>query len=341
MSRLFRWRRQPRPKPTPAPKPQPTPKPQPQPQPKPEGRTRGERMGVWITAPSAADVDTVAGLGVRWLGIGPEDGWGTIVPIIDHAHGVGLRVIISTQHSGHDYSGIVANHGALTTYAAWCAAWVDRGADAIALLNEPNNATFWQPQPDPSMAGPATVCNAAIRAIRQRSQTIPIVTPGWSPAGGELAPPVAQSRFANALQTAGWTHCGHHPYVSWDPINGKPADPWNYGWVDDGKIRATNGTHAWNPFRQTSDVSAAAHDAPVWVTEHGETSDGPWTDQQHADHIDAYEMAFDRLRDSGCPVDVWMRFSLHDTGDTIGLVRPDGTERPAAARYRAWAARPG
>lgn len=325
---MFTRRRPPRPAP---------PAPKPAPMPLPSTRRKGERYGIWITAPTAADIDTVTGLGCRWLGIGPEDTWGSVTPLIDHAHNAGLNVVVSVQHSGHDYTALLADPAALGRFADWAAAFVDAGVDAIALLNEPNHPNFWRPQPDATMTGPAQVCDALIARIRRESLTVPVIGPGWSPRSAPLDPPGAQTRLTAHL-TAQPTHCGLHPYVSWNPFDNAPADPWSYGWEP--TPAQPHPSHAWNPLRQTPDVVAASGGLPCWITEHGEATDGTWTDDLQAAHVRAYDTAFTRLRTSGVPLACTMRYTLRDAADVLGLYTAGGTRKHAADMFATVCAEP-
>lgn len=307
-----------------------------------------DHMGVNAgPTPSAIAIAKTVSLGLRWIQCSPERGWLTATQaaaLVKQCHDAGLQVMIVCQEAGHQYDAVIANQ---RPFADYCASWVDVGANAIGLLNEPNNGAFWSPKPDVTMAGPALICAAALTAIRAKSKTIPVYLPGWSPAGDTLAPAACQKSIMARLVSMGFnpgafTGAGHHPYCYDGPLDwGMPSNK------------------AWNAFQQTPDVyawaKAAGCSGGMSLSEYGcpsaGTEDGypntTFTEKIQAKVIGDTYTGLEGFMKAGLPL-AYLGLSTAIDGeastrpleDTMGVFRHDGSEKPAAAVVRAQALKP-
>ena len=250
-------------------------------------------------------------------------------------------------------------------FAAYAAAVAERyDGDGIAdapgsprvhaweIWNEPNIAAFWRPAPDP--AAYARLLTAAASAIRAVDPEATIVSAGLSPAGGTHAP----VEFLRAMYTNGagasFDALGFHPYSY-------PALP--------EKLAAWN---AWQQMFNTSLLPATLRSLMVangdgakqiWATEYGAPTGGDTNNdglslcavgdtlglnedrclgesRQAAMVTEAYDL-WQSYAWAG-PL-FWYSYQDLNTGtlsieNNFGLLRSDGTRKPAHAAYLAAAA---
>ena len=225
------------------------------------GGTWGDHMGVSMMVMTNEYIDKTAALGVKWIRMSVESGWGFDQNLMNYAHSKGLKVLQACQKSGKTY---YDNATDISNFANYCASWVDKGADAIEIGNEWNHMPFYNysgtGSPDSTFISQAKYTDATVDAIRAKSGTIPIVNSGWSPEPSPRDPPAATTKFfsnSSSFKTKA-TGMAHHPY-QWD-------------------VGPTGGYYA---FWQTQDVyknaKALGFDKPVWLTELGGPSNGSKT----------------------------------------------------------------
>ena len=222
---------------------------------------------------------------------------------------------------------------------------------AWEIWNEPNIAAFWRPAPDP--AAYTRLLGAAATAIRAADPEATIVSAGLSPAGGAHAP----AEFLRAMYANGaagsFDALGFHPYSY-------PAFPT--------KIAAWN---AWQQMFNTSlpatlrSLMIANGDGAkqIWATEYGAPTGGDTNndgvslcalgdtlglnedrclgeDRQAAMVTEAYDL-WQSYPWAG-PL-FWYSYQDLNTGtlsieNNFGLLRSDGSRKPAHEAYRAAAA---
>lgn len=198
-----------------------------------------------------------------------------------------------------------------------------------SLWNEPNHQEFSLPRPDPDKY--AAMVKAAYTAIKAADPNAIVMTGGTSPApdepdGTEYSPVTwLQGLYARGAGRS-FDAVAHHPYSF--PTN--PLD-----------------AHDWNAFTQTQmlyDVMVAHGDAAkkIWATEAGAptgTDRQALSDAQQAQWVHDYYQGWNttfrnftgpllwfRLRDNGT--------NLADRWQNLGLLRIDGTPKPAYAAYQ-------
>jgi len=207
-----------------------------------------------------------------------------------------------------------------------------RPLQAIEVWNEPWYDHFWRPGPDP--AGYARLVEATAIAVRAVAPSVAIVAAGdliqsradarpepWI--GAVLAVSPNLGAYVNAWSV--------HPYPS--PMNLAPSDG--------------SGARSYGTVAGVRDVLAARNATrPIWITEAGwSTSDrsveGVTEAQQAAYVRDALKLAFG---DRGASVQrfylyAWSRSSGQrlDREGNFGLLRADGTTKPAWAAFTSFA----
>ncbi len=319
--------------------------------------TWGNHMGISGGHPDKENIDRIASLGVKWWKISWEQGWGKVSPApgqpieywINYAHSKGLKVLQSCQKStpapnSHTY--VLSD---VNTFPAYCAEYVNKGADAIEIGNEWNNEDFWNTLDKGNYSLQAAIVDATSAAIRERSKTIPIITPGWAPKNADPlkypldTPHIAMGRFldsSNGQTKANASGIAHHPYTflcipPFIPI----GDEQNCNYPD----RKDS-----NSIMQTQDVYAQAKirgfDKKVWLTEVGGPSEGrinegyqhTYTpDVQRRQYV-AYIDAIDYMRkQKGVPIEVVFWHTIRDgessfeTSYSYGLFDKDWNLKPS------------
>lgn len=221
-------------------------------------------------------------------------------------------------------------------FAAYVAGMVRHGADAVEIWNEPNNG-FWKPAPDPKAW--ANLVVASFDAAKAVNPAIPVVTGGTCPVAGGIESPNSPLNF---LQTAleavpelagKFDGFGLHPYVfADDPV---AKDPFT-------------AIYKWNLILQAADIHALlakykAGDKPMWFTEYGVPTGGPFgavpADQSGASY-QHYFQAFDRLANGGVTLGPLFFWTMYDNDSYRkanmmegweGIYDLDGTPKPSVA----------
>ena len=297
-----------------------------------------------------SDMGTVAASGAAWVRLdvdwsvvepvqGRQD-WSAVDRVVDAARRHGLRVLgLLAYTPGWARPPGTTTHAPPTdvaTFAAFAGAAAQRyrgTVEAWEVWNEPNLPDFWAPRPDPAAYTALLVPAAA--AVRAADPAATLLTGGLAPAvsdGGGIAP----ADFLEAVYAAGGGGAvdavGVHPY-SYPAL---PDDLWTGG---------------WNSFVRLPEVHAVMErhgDAakPVWLTEFGAptgTGVGAVSPERQAQILDRGFTEARRLAFVG-PVFVYaLRDSGTDPADreqNFGLLRADGTPKPAWDVLRAETARP-
>ncbi len=223
--------------------------------------------------------------------------------------------------------------------AAAAARYTGYGVRTWEIWNEPNNLNFFQPGANADEY--TAMLKAAYGAIKGVNGGATVLTGGTAPAdsgGGYLSPP----DFVNGIYAAGakgyFDALGHHPYT-W-PYSPAMYMPGN----------------AWSQLSTLHSIMSAHGDGgkKIWITEFGAPTGGPGglassgmtTSEASADHVtEALEakMATDAVNAAAnLPwVGGFFWYSYMDSGtssDTVenffGLLRPDGSRKPAYFAYK-------
>lgn len=297
-----------------------------------------------------ADMAAVARSGARWVRLDidwsvvePVRGareWGALDRAVDAARRHDLRVLgllaYTPAWARPPGTTTHAPPTDATAFAAFAGAAAQRyrtEVDAWEVWNEPNIPDFWTPHPDPAAYAALLVGTAA--AVRAEDPEATLLAGGLAPAvndGRALAP----ADFLEAVYAAGggpaFDAVGVHPY-SYPAL---PDDPVTGGW------------NTFVRLPQLHAVMTRHGDAAktVWLTEFGAptgTGDGAVSPERQARILDSGFTEARRLPFVG-PVFVYaLRDSGTDPADreqNFGLLRADGTPKPAWDVLRAEAARP-
>jgi hypothetical protein len=311
---------------------------------------RGTRLGISAGATTNTTVldGTLALLGPgSWVRVSYEQGWTNAVEslrtITTAAHARGLRVIQVVQTSGHRYDD-PARRDALIRYACDCATIAN--VDALEIGNEWQHAPFWQAPPYDVMppVAQATLTIGIADAVRAVRPGLPLITNGLSPEANAQNPYLWMPAFldvdVSAFRFLAFEGLGLHPYCYPE--------------------LATTNPYRWNPLAQVptilADARARGIGAPIWITEIGApgfatnppTVRGIVVDEArqaacyraYLDVIRAHEangirfpmIAFATLRDGDSVT------NAIEAG--LGLVRSDGTRKPAYDLVYAFAREP-
>jgi beta-xylosidase len=196
--------------------------------------------------------------------------------------------------------------------------------EAVKLWNEPNNKSHWDPNLDPEWDRFAEMTRLAGQAIAAENSALPRVLGGMSP---------IDPHFLRRLEAKGVLD-----HVDVVAVHGFPLD-WNLWSIDDWPAKI--------------DEIAAVTDKPVWVTEVGVSSFG-------SEEVQAWGVGKTaRLLIGKAPRIHW--YSLYDLPRTweattrhkeaegssyyrhfhMGLLREDGSPKPALEAYAPFAAQMG
>jgi beta-xylosidase len=196
--------------------------------------------------------------------------------------------------------------------------------EAAKIWNEPNNKSHWDPEVDPGWSRFAEMARLAGQAIRAESPNLPRVLGGLSP---------IDPKYLQLLEAQGVLE-----EIDVVAVHGFPLD-WNLWSI-----------HDWP---QKIDEIAAVTDKPIWVTEAGVSSFGAeevqaWGLQRTAEllvgkvpRVHWYSL-YDLPR-------AWEATTRHKEAEGssyyrhfhMGLLREDGSPKPAVETYAPWAAEMG
>ncbi len=299
-----------------------------------------------------ATVDRCMALGVQWVRF--DFDWSVIQPEPDAWHFAGHDAAVDALRAAGiqvlgiiDYSPPWARRGGAPSkfhppsdpkryarFAATLAArYAPRGVHAWEIWNEPNLGQFWAPAPDP--AAYAALLGAACPAIREADPAAIVITGGLAQAGPGATSMRAIDFLAGVYrQRAGgcFDAVGNHPYSSPAMPDGPGSSNWRK--MSEGR----------NSMRELMTSNGDAH-KPIWITEFGAPTEGVdrWgtvvREEAQAEMLQqAYRAAaaapwsgpvfWYNLQDF-CPPDRTRSAECY-----YGLLRHDGTEKPAAAAYR-------
>ena len=293
--------------------------------------TWSDHMGISMSL-SRSNVDKAKALGVKWVRISWEQNWGTFdMTSLDYAHTQGLKVLQSCQKAGKTYTATD-----ISSFASYCASWVDKGIDALEIGNEWNHVPFWNPDPNGSYTLQAQLMDATSSAIRAKSSTITIMNSGWSPEATPDTPTEAMSRTLDASNgnlKANGDAIAHH----------------GYAYHCNSPLLCSYPSQTWNAFLYTQNVYAAAktrgYDHPVWLTEIGGPSGNgnnlytglPFTLASQQQLYKDYITGIKQMRTAGTPIDMVFWHTIQDGQsatnsveltfglyDTAGVIKPAG-----------------
>lgn len=317
----------------------------------------GEALGIQPAFPSDlkkydAIVGQVETFGVRWVRmywnwswVESKKGVRYLEPIkiaVDAAHKRGMKIIVlatgapawANGGKSQDFPPTDANIPDYAAYAAAIAA--QTGADAIEAWNEPNNQGFWASGPDPVKMARMQV--AAYRAIKAVSPKTVVITGGLTQVYAEPQTFFGKMIAADADFVRSFDAVGLHPY-------NEPTDP-----LQSGSSGMKNILTVQTPAIHRMLVERGRKDVPIWFTEYGVATHGQWsvTESAQATYLSHFFDGLATLRSKGIRVGVCIVYALQDTRayegtddqPFFGLLRHDGTEKPAAATVRRYANSP-
>lgn len=314
----------------------------------------GEFLGIQPGFPS--DVKKYDGIigqietfGVRWVRmywnwswVEPKKGGRYLKPVqiaVDAAHKRGMKILVIASGApawanggkSQDHPPTDEHLQDYADYAAAIAAQTD--ADAIEVWNEPNNAGFWAPKPDPvKMAHMQVAAYREIKAVRPKT---PVITGGLTQVYSAPQAYFEKMLAADADFIKSFDAVGLHPY-------NEPTDP-----LQPGSSGMKNILTVQTPAIHQMLVQHGRGDVPFWFTEYGVATHGQWSvaEPAQATYLAHFFDGIAALRGKGIPVGVCIVYSLQDTRPYqgtddqpfFGLLRHDGTEKPAAAIVRQYA----
>jgi len=320
--------------------------------------TGADRYGIasgalLFSAPDAtfnADLDFIKGLGARWLRTplkwqnaeGKGKGiynWRAADRIVNGATSRGLSLVLTVSSTpawalpAEAKGNPVYPPANLSDYADFVRAAVTRYHDRVhvwELGNSVSNSTGWMPGPQPSRY--AQLLQLTYPAIKAADPTAVVLTGALG--GAKLsATSTPGDTFLSQLYQYGagpfFDAVSYHPYTypysPYDPPSKQNHRSWEH-MLNARQIMVNNGDSS----------------KQIWATEYGAPTNGrpgySVTEARQAQLLnDAYQlfstypwagpMMWFQHRDGGTDVNV--------ADDWFGLLRPDRTEKPAAAVYRA------
>jgi hypothetical protein len=155
-----------------------------------------------------------------------------------------------------------------TQYATWAAEvaarYAPQGVGMFEIWNEPNNATFWQPKPNPAAYTADLV--AAYSAIKAVDPSAFVISGGLAPEATD-GTNISPIDFLTAMYADGakgsFDALGYHPYSF--PALPDTYEPWS----------------AWSEMAQTNPSIRSVMNSngdggkSIWITEFGAPSSGP------------------------------------------------------------------
>jgi hypothetical protein len=319
------------------------------PPPPPQGVIAGSKVGIdeaynplWeSTANLNADLDAIKASGAAWVSwdfdwSAVQDGgpnsynWALLDRGVAAANARGLQILAIPDYTpswarpaGTDNKYPPTRNADYVAFVqAAVARYAPQGVHHWAIWNEPNNPSFWKPNPD--VAAYATLLKATYPAIKTLDPTATVLTGGTAPSGDPLSPADwLAGLYANGAQGS-FDAVNHHPYA------GLPSAPATIA--------------PWNSFQQTLDlhnlmVSHGDGNKHVWGTEAGAytgTATGAVDAATQAQFITQYLQIWNSWTFTG-PLFI---YELRDAGtdptnseDNWGLQTPNHTPKPAWAAF--------
>jgi hypothetical protein len=230
-----------------------------------------------------------------------------------------------------------AGPGPYATFAAAAVArYAPQGVRSWEIWNEPNNPLFWKPAPDPG--GYTAVLKAAYAAIHRTD-------PGATVISGGLAPTTTHNGWIAPVEFLGDIYAdggkGSFDAVGWHPYD-YPATVSQYSSNHQGWDQMV-GT---NPSARSLMVAHGDGSKRIWSTEFGAptcTGDSSCVSEGQQAQMISQGYALWRSYPWAGPLIV---YSYEDNGtnetdreDYFGLVRHDGSAKPALAAFTSIAAR--
>jgi hypothetical protein len=257
----------------------------------------------------------------------PHYTWTWLDRAIPEANADGLNVLLVLNLSpGWANGGAPSDHYAPTTahipdYVRFATAVVQRyapqGVHTYEVWNEPNNASFWLPQPDANAY--TQLLRAAYPAIHAADSQATVLNgglaalgdPSYSGSVGE-----APERFLNEMYLAsGGTAQGYFDALS-DHVYSGPDSPTAPS-IKAGFCRTANINAIMNSFHDQK---------PIWATEAGQDSTEV-NQQTQATYIAQYATMWKQWNFPTGPIFI---HTLRDVGSsTFGLLHRDLTHKPA------------
>jgi hypothetical protein len=310
----------------------------------PSTGTRGSYMGISAGPFATTEVlDGIAALGLKWVRVSHEMGWnsgpgslGALAATVQAANARGLRVLQCVQKSGHAYT---ANDiPALADFAIRCA---QTGA-ALQLGNEWNNypAFFNDPSYPPALA--ATISAQVGTAVRSMFPDTVVVTTGLSPAPAPLYSSSYWPAWWDVIPAqhaaAGYSiACAVHPYCyPEDPASMMTRPEWN-PWAGIPALRDAMRARGINPTIWFTEVGC-----PGFATNAPVVRGVALTESLQAQNTATYLRQWWTERQSTEPLFIATLFDGQSATTSVeqglGLIRTDGTRKPAWFNVRDFAA---
>jgi hypothetical protein len=237
-----------------------------------------------------------------------------------------------------------ANPDQFASFASQAVArYAPLGVHTWEIWNEPNLYTFWRPVPDP--AEYVRLLRATAPAMRAADPTVTLISGGLAPAATTRITRAPVDFLASFCQDGGGRlvdAIGYHPFSF--PVPPSYPASWN-AWD---QIAGTN------PNVEGVLSSCGLPTTKLWLTEYGAPTGGPGlaatssnyqtaTSEDHVSEEFQATMATQaiQLAQSSPSVAALFWYSYKDLGtdqqnreDFFGLVRADGTPKPAYAAFR-------
>ena len=217
------------------------------------------------------------------------------------------------------------------------------GVHTWEIWNEPNLYTFWKPVPDP--AEYVRLLRATTTAMRATDPTATLISGGLAPASTTRITRAPVDFLASFCQDGGGRlvdAIGYHPFSFPAPPSYRAS--WNAWDQIAGTERNVEGVLA----------SCGVPTTKLWLTEYGAPTGGPGlaatssnyqtaTSQDHVSEAFQATLATEavQLSQSSPSIAALFWYSYQDAGtdqqnreDFFGLVRADGTPKPAYAAFR-------
>jgi polysaccharide biosynthesis protein PslG len=206
------------------------------------------------------------------------------------------------------------------------------GVHAWEIWNEQNGSVFWKPTPSPSLY--TAMLKASYRAIKASDPDAWVLTGGLTPAytsGGNLSPVDFLADIYRYGAKGSFDAVGAHPYC----------------WA--GSFHCPGQEASWSAWSQMSSTQSSLRSILlangdqgklIWGTEFGAPTAGGGQavgeDGQAGQLLDSYSL-FGSYSWTGPLFWYSYRDACRNTGDTecyFGLVRSDGSHKPAYAAYQ-------